>query len=214
MKNIKIIYVLSVIIIVAGVVCTAIMGFNYGTNYSEAKKITIYIGKEYKMQEIKEIVEEVLGKGSKIYQEVEEFTDTVSVTVKDVADVQLDELNNKIKEKFSLEDDNVVTTINVPHQMLRDIVKPYIKPFIITTIVLWVIMAIAMKIAKTEQIITRLIMAFVNLVLAEAVYVSAFSITRLPINELFIIGVLAVYILATTSSLKFKVSLASDEKKK
>ena len=47
MKNIKnknkIIYILSVIVILVGVVCTAIWGFNYGVNYSEGKKITIYI---------------------------------------------------------------------------------------------------------------------------------------------------------------------------
>ena len=48
MKNMKnIIYILSIVIIVAGVICTAIWGFNYGTNYSEAERITIYLGKEY-----------------------------------------------------------------------------------------------------------------------------------------------------------------------
>lgn len=218
MKNIKnknkIIYILSVIVILVGVVCTAIWGFNYGVNYSEGKKITIYIGKEYNMEDIKQIVDEALGKGSKIYQEIEGFTDTVAVTVKDVTNEQMDVLNNKIKEKYELEDDKVTTSITVPHQMLRDIVKPYIMPLIITTIVVWVGMAIVLKIAKNEKIITKLIMAFVNLVLAEAVYVSAFAITRLPINELFIMGILAVYILVIVCSFKFKINLEKDEKKK
>ena len=214
MKNIKIVYVLSVVIIVAGVICTAIWGFNYGTNYSEAKKVTIYIGKEYKMEEIKPIVDEIFGKGSKVYQEIEGFTDTLAVTVKDATDEQVDILNTKIKEKYELEEESVVTAINVPHLMLRDIVKPYIIPFIITTVVLWGVMAIAMKVAKTEEITKKLIMAFVNLVLAEAVYISAFAVTRIPINEFFVIGTIGVYILVTICSFKFKANFTTEEKKK
>ena len=215
MKNMKnIIYILSIVIIVAGVICTAIWGFNYGTNYSEAERITIYLGKEYKMEDIEQIVNEVFEKEHKMYQEIEGFSDTVAVTVKNVTSEQLDVLNNKIKEKYELDDETVLTSSVVPHQRLRDIVKPYIMPLIITTIIVWLGMAIALKLAGNEGIIVKLVMAFVNLVLAEAVYVSAFAITRLPINEFFIMGILSVYIIVTICSFKFKVNLVKEEKKK
>lgn len=215
MKNKKnIIYILSVVIIVAGVICTAIWGFNYGTSYSEAERITIYLGKEYKMEDIKQIINEVFEKENKMYQEIESFSDTVAVTIKDVTSGQLDLLNNKIKEKYELEDETVLTSSVIPHQRLRDIVKPYIMPLIITTIIVWLGMAVALKLSANEGIIAKLIMAFVNLVLAEAVYVSAFAITRLPINEFFIMGILSVYIIVTICSFKFKVNLVKEEKKK
>ncbi|MCI8310596.1 MAG: hypothetical protein HFJ45_10760 [Clostridia bacterium] len=215
MKNKKnIIYILSVVIIVAGVICTAIWGFNYGTSYSEAERITIYLGKEYKMEDIKQIVNEVFEKEDKMYQEIEGFSDTVAVTVKNVTSGQLDVLNSKIKEKYELDDETVLTSSVIPHQRLRDIVKPYIMPLIITTIIVWLGMAVALKLGANEGIIAKLIMAFVNLVLAEAVYVSAFAITRLPINEFFIMGILSVYIIVTICSFKFKVNLVKEEKKK
>lgn len=213
MKNTnKIIYILSVIIIIAGVVCTALLGFNYGTNYSEAKRMTIYIGKEYNIEDIKKIADEVFEKEVKMYQKIEGFTDTVSITVKNATDEQIEVLNSKIKEKYELEEEKVVNSSVVPHQRLRDIVKPYIIPLIIATVVVWICMAIALKLARNEGIIVKLIMAFVNLVLAEAVFVSIFAITRLPINEFFIIGILSVYIIATVCSFKFKINVEEDKK--
>lgn len=214
MKNMKnIIYILSIVVIVAGVICTAIWGFNYGTSYAEAQRIIIFIGKEYNMTDIKQIVNEVFEKEDKMYQEVEDFSDTVALTVKNATKEQLDILNNKIKEKYELEDETVLTSTVIPHQRLKDIIKPYIMPIIITTIIVWVGMAIALKIAANEGIVVKLIMALVNLVLAEAVYVSAFAITRLPINEFFVMGVLAVYIIAIICSFKFKINLIKEDKK-
>lgn len=215
-ENIKkyIIYILSVIVIVAGVICTALLGFNYGTNYSEAEKITIYIGTEYNMEDIKQMATEIFGRGNIIYQEIELFKDTASITVKSATEEQRDILNTKIKEKYGLEDETVISSTTVPHQMLRDIVKPYIKPLILTTVAIWIFMGIALIVTKADNIIVKLIMAFVNLVLAEAVYVSIFAITRIPINEFFIIGILAIYIIAIVNSFKFKINITKEDKKK
>lgn len=214
MKKVKnIIYIISIIIIIAGIISVAMWGFNYGMNYVEAQRINIYIGKECKIEDIKQITDEVLGKDSKIYQKIEKFEDTVSITVKSITDEQKKELNTKLKEKYSLENEEVVTTTNIPHQMLRDIVKPYIMPLIITTIAVWLCMLIVLLIAKSENTITKSIMAFVNLVLAEAVYASIFAITRLPINEFFLIGILAIYICVIVCSFKFKINMQKEDKK-
>ncbi len=212
-KN-KLIYIISMVIIVIGVICTALWRFNYGINYADGKRITIYIGKEYNMDDIKQLIKDNLGNQAGIYQEVETFKDTVSVRVKEITDEQVDALNAAVKEKYELTDETVVSYSGVPHERLKDIVKPYIFPLAICTIAVWFVMAVALFAVKAENIVLKLIMAFANLVLAEAVYVSIFAITRIPVNEFFIIGILAVYILTIVCSFKVDVEIGKDKKSK
>ena len=80
-NNKKLVYIISAIIIIIGIVCTFTMGFKYSLKYSEAVRLNIYIGKEYKMEDIKQIAEEVFGKQSIQYQEIEMFQDTAAITL-------------------------------------------------------------------------------------------------------------------------------------
>ena len=71
MKNKKIIGVLLALIIIAGVVITAIWGLNFSFLYNNHKELDIYIGQEFKNDEIRTIVKEIVGNQKVVIQKVE-----------------------------------------------------------------------------------------------------------------------------------------------
>ncbi len=212
-NNKKLVYIISAIIIIIGIVCTFTMGFKYSLKYSEAVRLNIYIGKEYKMEDIKQIAEEVFGKQAIQYQEIEMFQDTAAITLKEVTDEQVTAFTNKINEKYQSEAEQVVQKKEVPHERLKDILRPYIAPITITTVILMIVVILTMYFTKAN-IISEVASLIANLILAEGVYVSIFAIARIPIGELFVVGALAIYILVMSCGFKIKLLEKQEKKKK
>jgi len=212
-KNNKIIYIISVIVIIIGAICTCTMGLKYNLKYDEAVRINIYIGKEYNMEDIKQIAQEVFGNEAIMYQEIEMFQDTAAITLKYATDEQVTTFGDKIREKYEPETEQIVEKIDIPHQRLKDTLKPYITPIAITSAIIVVAIIIMAYIAKAN-IITKLLNIIINLILAEGVYLSVFAIARLPIGEMFIVGALSIYILVVTCSFKVKLPEKNKDKKK
>ena len=77
MKNIsktkKIIAVIIILIILAGIIMLAIEGFNKGTTYQKATKIECYIAKGYDKADIKQIATEVFSDKNIQIQDVEKL---------------------------------------------------------------------------------------------------------------------------------------------
>lgn len=60
-KSKKIIILLTVIILIAGIAVTIIKGLNFDLKYQETQNIQINIEKEFNDSDIKQITKEVLG---------------------------------------------------------------------------------------------------------------------------------------------------------
>ena len=95
----KIIQIVLMCLIIAGVIIVATIGFNVGTKYSETTQISIKIGKEFDLKDIKEITNEVFEKQNTQIQYVELYKDMVQITVKEASEEQIKTLNEKIKRK-------------------------------------------------------------------------------------------------------------------
>lgn len=206
------VYIISAIIIVIGIICTFTMGLKYNLKYDNAIRLNLYIGKEYHMEDIKQIAKEVFGEQEIQYQEIEIFRDTVALTLREVTDEQITALTDKLKEKYQPEAEEVVQKVEVPHQRLKDILKPYVMPIAITSAML-VIAVVIMAYVSKFNIVKTVGMLILNLILAEGVYLSIFAITRIPIGEWFIIGVLAIYILVLSCGAKIKLPEKKEKKK-
>lgn len=207
-NNKKILY----IIIIIGVICTFTMGFKYSLKYDEAIRLNIYIGKDYNMDDIKKMAVEVFGKQPILYQQIEMFQDTASITLKQVTDEQIEAFKGKLEEKYQKEADETVIKVEIPHQRLKDILKPYIMPIAITSAAILIAAMIMAYVSKLD-ILKTVGALILNLGIAEGVYLSIFAIARLPIGECFIIGVLAIYILVMSCGVKIKLPEKQEKKK-
>lgn len=210
-KKAKIIALLVAIIIIAGVIVTLTIGLNFDLRYQETKKIQLYLEKEFKISDIKEITNEVLTNQNVMIQKVEVYEDSVSIISNDITEEQKTNLINKINEKYGTElsaDSTEITTI--PHTRGRDIIGPYIVPFLIATAIILVYMGI--KYRKLGMVKTILKTAFL-LVVAQAVLLSVIAITRIPIGKITIPLVLAVYVLSLLGVTNYFEKKLSEKKK-
>lgn len=180
MKNKKILYIFIALIIVIGIISTFVLRLNFTLMYSEHTRINVYLGKNYNLQDIKEIAKETLGEQEKIYQEIETFHDSVAITVKEVTEEQINDLETKLKEKYEIEEKAEILEINkVAHLRGRDIVKPYIIPMIITTLIILAYVGIRYLSLGIFKTIFTLI---ARLVVMEALLLSIIAIARIPIG--------------------------------
>ena len=189
-----------------GIVATCIWKTNFSLEYSEHTRIYLYLGKEYNLEDIKQIANEVFGDTTVEYQKIENFNDSIAIIVKQVSDEQLTILKEKVKEKYEIAKvEEAVKSTLIPHYRLLDIVKPYIIPMIITTLIILAYVGIRyMKLGIFKVILTLAI----NLGLSEATLVSIIEICRIPVGSYFMPAILVVYILVTIlTTAKYEKSL-------
>lgn len=191
-KNKKVLYAVTVLIIILGIISIFIFRLNFTLMYSEHTKINVYLGKEFNLQDIKSIAEETLGKQEIIYQEIEIFKDSIAMNVKSATDEQIDALEAKLKEKYEIqESEQIIVTDTVGHLRGRDIVKPYIIPMIIVTIVILAYVGIRYLNLGLLKVITTFVL---RLLISQALFLSIIGIIRIPIGVYTVPLAILIYI--------------------
>ncbi len=192
----KVVSILLICLLIAGIIVIAVKGFNVGLKYSENTQIAINIGKTFEINDIKQITSEVFKGQRVIIQKVELYEDMVQITVKEASEEQINELNTKINEKYELEnsidDVEVVQNANV---RLRTLIKPYILPISILSIVT---ILYAMIVYRKQGILYVLYTTAMAIVAPQAILSSLYAVTRIPINRLTSIIAVVVYIASIT----------------
>lgn len=188
----KIIQIVLMCLIIAGVIIVATIGFNVGTKYSETTQISIKIGKEFDLKDIKAITNEVFEKQNTQIQYVELYKDMVQITVKEASEEQIKTLNEKINEKFEISNElsNVLVT-RQSNVRLRDIVKPYIVPVAIVSAITIVYAMIAFRKLGIWQVLYNTLM---NMVAPQAIFAGFYAVTRIPVNRLTVVIAILIYI--------------------
>lgn len=214
----KIVYAVLAVIIVLGIIVIATVGFNVDIIYSNHREVKVYIGKDYNIDEVQKIVNDVLPNEKIIINKVEKFNDSFIIKTNNVSDEQLETLKQKISEKYEISEENkenIITTSDVGNLRIRDLVRPYIVPNIITTVIILVYMSI---LYKRLGIVKVIIQELIVLVLVGALLLSIIAITRCPVNRMFIPSVLTVYVITIiATNIQFTKQLenlkSKDEKK-
>lgn len=203
-KKLKLVLaIIALGIIIAGIAVVCTLGFKFDLNYSKNKQISVYLGKEFEVKDIENIVKEVTGQDRLIVQKVELYEDMASIKVVDITDEQLQQLNDKINEKYELEnklDEDLVVSEN-SNVRGRSLIKPYIMPisisFVLVIVYLMIYMVINYKVGKKLNITKSLSKIVLAIVLVEAIYLSLIAIIRIPINRLTIPVAIVLYIVTT-----------------
>lgn len=192
----RVVSILLICLLIAGIIVIAVKGFNVGLKYSENTQIAINIGKTFEINDIKQITSEVFKGQRVIIQKVELYEDMIQITVKEASEGQINELNTKINEKYELEnsidDVEVVQNANV---RLRTLIKPYILPISILSIVT---ILYAMIVYRKQGILYVLYTTAMAIVAPQAILSSLYAVTRIPINRLTSIIAVVVYIASIT----------------
>lgn len=205
MKN-KILYLVMLVIIIIGIITIATKGFVFGIDYRKTKMIELYLGKEFNIEDIKEITNEVLKQKEVKIKKVGEFENTVAIIVDEISDEELELLIQKTNEKYELEIlKKDVLSVDLANIKLKDIIKPYIKPLVILTIITLIYLVLIFKKLGVINIIVKYL---VNVILPEITIISLVAIIGVPIKiYLLTTLVIAYVILLIINSFNCKVKL-------
>lgn len=214
----KIVYAVLAVIIVIGIIVIATIGFNVDVIYSNHREIKVYVGKDYNIDEVKQIVNEVIPEEKAVINKQEKFNDSFVMKVNKISDEQLENLKQKISEKYEISEenrDNAITIADVGSLRIRDLVRPYVLPIIISTVIILAYMCIRYKKLGIVKVIMEEI---ILLATAGALLLSIIAITRCPVNRIFIPTMITVYVLTIiATNLQFTKqleNLKSKEEKK
>lgn len=195
----KVIQILLICLIIAGIIVISTVGFNVGLKYSEHTEISINIGEEFQVSDIKAITKEVFGNKRVIIQQVELYKDMVQITVDEASEEQISSLNDKINEKYGIENSIDDVSVNAYSNVrLRNIVKPYILPVGIVSVIAIVWAMIIYRKLGCWKVLYYVAMAIIA---PQAILSSFYAVTRIPINRITPIVAIVVFILSITISM-------------
>lgn len=216
----KIVYIILICIIIAGIIIIPTIGLNADLIYSKNVEIDVYLGKTFNMNDMENLVNEVFPDEKKIIQQIEVFGDMVAITIPDTRteeelDTKVEELTAKINEKYELEitSDDVQITHN-PKVRLSSVVIPYALWIGISVVLILVYVAIRYrKLGVAKTLLTYII----SIVAVELLLLSIIAITRYPVNRIIVpLGLAAFVIVVTVLGIKNEAELekASETKRK
>ena len=79
----KIVYIILICIIIAGIIIIPTIGLNADLIYSKNVEIDVYLGKTFNMNDMENLVNEVFSDEKNIIQQIEVFGDMVAITIPD-----------------------------------------------------------------------------------------------------------------------------------
>ena len=177
-QNILRIVLISVMII--GILVTIFLGLNLGNEYGQSSYLEISLGKDFNSNDVKSICEEVLGQKVTV-QKIEIFETSVIVKAKNIDEEKIEELLNKINEKYETEiTKDGISIGEIPNYSAIDIAKPYVVPVLISAVL--IVAYIGVRYRKNDVI--KLILEYVGeLVITFVLLLSAYAIFRIPVNH-------------------------------
>ena len=205
----KVIQILLICLIIAGTIVTATVGFNVGLKYSEHDEISINVGSKFNVADIKAIAKEVFGNSNVLVQQVELYKDMVQITVKEATEEQITTLNDKINEKYKIENQLTdIKVVHIPNVRLRNIIKPYILPISIVSII---IIVFAMIVFRKLGALKVAYEVAISIVAPQAILASFYAVTRIPVNRLTTIIAIMIFIISITLPM-VKLNKVKEEK--
>lgn len=189
----KLIILVLLVVLVAGIVVTVKKGLNYELNYSNEKELDLYVKKEIDINEIKQIAKEVLGNDISV-RKIELYEDSVAITARDITDEQKTNIVNKVNEKYGTElSADTTEIISISNIKGRDIVKELVLPFVLSTSI--VLIYLIIKYFRLG-FIKVLFKSIGIIVLAQAELLSFMALTRIPVGRITTILILIIYMIS------------------
>lgn len=191
-KNKMVRSIALIIFILAGFVCIWLYRLNFTVSYAENVRLDVYIGKDYQIEEVKQIAKEVFPDQRLQFQKIETFNDAIAITTDQATEEQVNTLKQKMKEKYTIEEESFLVKTQVPHLRGRDLIKPYLVPTAIITLL--IIGYAGVRYMKLGAMATMFWLG-IRLVVTQLVYLAIIGIFRLPIGNYTMPIAIAIYLI-------------------
>ena len=192
-KTNKILILLMILIIIAGILMIIFKGFNFDLKYQDTKQIEFGLDQQFSISDIKAITDEVLNNEPVLIRKVEVYEDAVNITAREITDEQKANIITKVNEKYGTDlNADEIEIATVAHTKGKDIIMPYVVPFIIATIIILIYMMIKYYKLNSGKVLLKTIGI---IILTQILLFSIMAIVRIPIGRLTIPLVLTIYML-------------------
>ena len=194
-KN-KILYIIAILVIIAGIVVWKLKGFNLELQYSTRDQLNLNNNTAINTDEVRQIVSETLGNTGFIIQQIETFGNSVSIVAKDITDEQKSQIIQKFNEKNGTELKTEEIQINsIPLTRVKDVIRPYVIPGIIITLIILGYFYIRFSGLDKRKIIAKTIIYVIGF---ELLLYSIIAITRIPFGRVAVASGIALYAIVIT----------------
>lgn len=192
-KN-KTITIIIALIIILGIIITLTKGFNVEMIAKKHNQIEFDLGKEFNIEDIKTITDEIFENETVEIQKVEAYEEQVLISTKKITDEQKNNLITKINEKYGTElKAEEIEVEKVPKTKLRDYITPHIWEFVLATILVVIYVSIRYKKLSILKVIIQTIL---GIVIFELLAFSIVAITRIPVGSNLITIAFVVYVIS------------------
>lgn len=194
MNRNKIITIIISLIIILGIIITLTAGFNANIMTKEHKAIELNIGKEFKVEELKEITNAVFNGQQVEIEKVEIYGEQVLISTNDITEEQKTDLISKINEKYGTELKAEDVTIQiVPKANLKDYLTPHIVEFVVATVLVVLYACIRYKKLGFLKVGIQTVL---GIVILEMLVFSLLVITRIPVGTNLVPVMFVTYVMA------------------
>lgn len=198
----KIWFSISIAIIAVGIFFMATKGLNIGIDFKGGSKVVLELGNDFDKQEVDEIVKSQIG---------DAVTNTVDETQYQIKSTDLDsdklsELINELKEKYSLEDEILVSQDEIGASIGKDLTEKSLTALAIAFVAMLIYIAIRFEFKSG-------LVALVALMHDVLITFSIYAIFDLTINSPFIAAILTIVGYSINATIVIFDRIRENEKK-
>ncbi|QCX34773.1 protein translocase subunit SecF [Caloramator sp. E03] len=178
----KLWFSISLIIIIIGVGTWLIKDLNYGIDFKGGTVVTIKIGKDFNVEDIRKIAAKYDPKASA--REILEGK-KVEISSKDFTDDQIAQLFNEIKAKYQLDDTAREATKRIGPSIGKELRQKAITSSIVATLGILIYTSFRFELKSGVAAIIALLHDLL-------VMVSVYAVLQIPVNSSFIAAMLTI----------------------
>lgn len=198
----KIWFSISIAIIAVGIFFMATKGLNIGIDFKGGSKVVLELGNDFDKQEVDEIVKSQIG---------DAVTNTVDETQYQIKSTDLDsdklsELINELKEKYSLEDEILVSQDEIGASIGKDLTEKSLTALAIAFVAMLIYIAIRFEFKSG-------LVALAALMHDVLITFSVYAIFDLTINSPFIAAILTIVGYSINATIVIFDRIRENEKK-
>lgn len=195
MKNSnKVICIIIIAIIIAGLITYVTKRFNMELIYSNRDQMVISDEKEFDINKVTDIAKEILIDRRVSVRKVDKFSNSIEIIAAYISDEEKESIVAKLNEEYGTEIANDSIIINtIANTKVIDIVKPYLIPALIT---FGVTLAYFLIMYHNIGILKVLLLSCLIPVISELLLFSIVAVARIPFGRLTSAIALGAYIIS------------------
>ena len=181
-NKVKFVGLAVVVLFIVALIMGCVIGINKDLMYQSHEQISIVIGKDFEISDVKKITDEVFKDKYVVLRKVEVFKDSVAIDIDYSTEEELEALKNKMNEVYGLSLESI-TAEQIPAIRIMDIITPYIVPSIISIVVLLVYVGIKYRKIDKKAVVREPLFLLVSVLAALLAYYSLVVICRIPFSK-------------------------------